>query len=169
VIAEHLPEAVGAASIGFITGSLIENPSRVGRELRNGFAGIHSACRGSYRILSRIDARANGDGAPCRPRRRHLSNTLRSGRTKSNGFRTRPVPVLGGQFDRLRLTVALPEPEVVSSCYSVSESAATADSRSRRASQVTSDAAPVVDGSRSGRAADSRSPCGARSPLIKRS
>jgi mRNA interferase RelE/StbE len=54
-IAETLPEAVSAAVIDFITGSLIENPGRVGRELRNELAGIHSARRGSYRILYRID------------------------------------------------------------------------------------------------------------------
>ena len=54
-IAETLPEAVSAAVIDFITGSLIESPGRVGRELRNELAGIHSARRGSYRILYRID------------------------------------------------------------------------------------------------------------------
>lgn len=50
-----LPEAVSAAVIDLITGSLIENPRRVGRELRNELAGIQSARRGSYRILYRID------------------------------------------------------------------------------------------------------------------
>jgi mRNA interferase RelE/StbE len=54
-IAETRPEAVSAAVIDFITGSLIEYPRRVGRELRNELAGIHSAPRGSYRILYRID------------------------------------------------------------------------------------------------------------------
>lgn len=54
-IAETLPEAISTAVIDFITGSLIENPGRVGRELRNELAGIHSARRGSYRILYRID------------------------------------------------------------------------------------------------------------------
>ncbi len=54
-IAETLPEAVSAAVIDFITGSLIENPRRVGRELRKELAGIHSARRGSYRVLYRID------------------------------------------------------------------------------------------------------------------
>jgi mRNA-degrading endonuclease RelE of RelBE toxin-antitoxin system len=54
-IAETLPEAVSAAVIDFITGSLIENPRRVGRELRHELAGIHSARRGSYRVLYRID------------------------------------------------------------------------------------------------------------------
>jgi len=55
VIAEHLPEAVSAAVIEFITGPLIENPRRVGRQLRNELAGIYSARRGTYRILYRID------------------------------------------------------------------------------------------------------------------
>lgn len=56
-IAETLPEPVAAAVIDFITGSLLENPRRVGRELRNELAGIHSARRGSYRVLYRIDER----------------------------------------------------------------------------------------------------------------
>lgn len=54
-IAETLPEPVATAVIEFITGSLLENPRRVGRELRNELAGIHSARRGSYRVLYRID------------------------------------------------------------------------------------------------------------------
>ena len=54
-IAERLPEAVSAAVIDFITGALIENPHRVGRELRNELAGIRSARRGTYRVLYRID------------------------------------------------------------------------------------------------------------------
>jgi mRNA interferase RelE/StbE len=54
-IAETLPEPVAAAVIDFITGSLLENPRRVGRELRNELTGIHSARRGSYRVLYRID------------------------------------------------------------------------------------------------------------------
>lgn len=41
--------------IEFITGSLLKSPRRVGRELRNELAGIHSARRGSYRVLFRID------------------------------------------------------------------------------------------------------------------
>jgi len=54
-IAEQLPESVSAAVIEFITGALIENPQRVGRALRNELAGIHSARRGTYRVLYRID------------------------------------------------------------------------------------------------------------------
>ena len=54
-IAETSSEAVSAAVIDFITGSLVESPRRIGRELRNELAGIYSARRGSYRILYRID------------------------------------------------------------------------------------------------------------------
>lgn len=54
-IAEQFPEVVSAAVIDFITGALIENPQRVGRVLRNELAGIHSARRGTYRVLYRID------------------------------------------------------------------------------------------------------------------
>jgi mRNA interferase RelE/StbE len=54
-IAETLSEPVAAAVIEFITGSLLDNPQRVGRVLRNELAGIHSARRGSYRVLYRID------------------------------------------------------------------------------------------------------------------
>ena len=54
-IAESFPEPVAAAVIDFTTGSLPENPRRVGRELRNELAGIHSARRGSYRVQYRID------------------------------------------------------------------------------------------------------------------
>jgi mRNA interferase RelE/StbE len=43
VIAETLPEAVSAAVTDLITGSLIENPRRVGRALRNELDGVHRA------------------------------------------------------------------------------------------------------------------------------
>jgi mRNA-degrading endonuclease RelE of RelBE toxin-antitoxin system len=39
----------------FITGALIENPRRVGRALRDELSGVHSARRGTYRVLYRID------------------------------------------------------------------------------------------------------------------
>ena len=49
-----LPEAVAAAAIDFLTGALINDPRRVGKPLRGDLAGIHSARRGTYRILYRI-------------------------------------------------------------------------------------------------------------------
>lgn len=54
-IADELPEAVAAAVVEFVTRALVENPRRVGRELRNELAGIMSARRGTFRILYRID------------------------------------------------------------------------------------------------------------------
>jgi mRNA-degrading endonuclease RelE of RelBE toxin-antitoxin system len=39
----------------FLTGALIENPHRVGKPLRGDLAGIHSARRGTYRVLYRIN------------------------------------------------------------------------------------------------------------------
>ena len=54
-IAEVLPEPVAAAVIDFVTGPLLDNPRRVGHELRGELAGIHSARRGTYRVLDRID------------------------------------------------------------------------------------------------------------------
>ena len=54
-IADELPETIATAVIDFVTGPLIENPHRVGRALRHELAGIHSARRGTYRVLYRID------------------------------------------------------------------------------------------------------------------
>ena len=51
----QLPEPVAAAVIEFLTGSLIENPRRVGKPLRGDLAGVHSARRGTYRVLYRIN------------------------------------------------------------------------------------------------------------------
>ena len=50
-----LPEPVAAAVIEFLTGSLIRNPHRVGKPLRGDLAGVHSARRGTYRVLYRIN------------------------------------------------------------------------------------------------------------------
>ena len=54
-IVDELPESIATAVIDFVTGPLIENPHRVGRALRNELAGVHSARRGTYRVLHRID------------------------------------------------------------------------------------------------------------------
>lgn len=50
-----LPEGIAAAIIEFLTGALVENPHRVGKQLRGDLAGIHSARRGTYRVLYRIN------------------------------------------------------------------------------------------------------------------
>lgn len=54
-IASKLPEAVAVAVIDFLTTALIENPQRVGKQLRDDLAGIWSARRGTYRVLYRIN------------------------------------------------------------------------------------------------------------------
>lgn len=54
-IQRDLPEHVAAAVIEFLTGPLIANPRRVGKELRRELTGVYSARRGTYRILYRID------------------------------------------------------------------------------------------------------------------
>ena len=50
-----LPESVAAAVIEFLTGALVDNPHRVGKQLRGDLAGVYSARRGTYRVLYRIN------------------------------------------------------------------------------------------------------------------
>ena len=52
-IQSRLPEAV--AAIELLTGALVSDPRRVGKPLRGDLAGIHSARRGTYRVLYRIN------------------------------------------------------------------------------------------------------------------
>ena len=54
-ITEELSESVAAAVVELITGPLLDNPRRVGVELRNELEGLWSARRGTYRVLYRID------------------------------------------------------------------------------------------------------------------
>ncbi len=54
-IAKELPEAVAAAALELILGSLREDPHRVGKPLRAPLEGLWSARRATYRVLYRID------------------------------------------------------------------------------------------------------------------
>lgn len=54
-IQSGLPEHVAAAVIEFMTGPLVENPHRVGKQLRRELVGVWSARRGTYRVLYRIN------------------------------------------------------------------------------------------------------------------
>jgi mRNA-degrading endonuclease RelE of RelBE toxin-antitoxin system len=47
--------AVAAAVGEFITGALLERPYVVGKPLTNELSGYHSARRGAYRVVYRID------------------------------------------------------------------------------------------------------------------
>lgn len=52
---QRLPEKVAAAAVEFVYGPLADNPQRVGKALRFELEGLHSARRGDYRIMYRID------------------------------------------------------------------------------------------------------------------
>lgn len=54
-LTETLPEAVAFAAYDFIIGPLLDNPHRVGKRLRQPIADRHSARRGTYRVIYRID------------------------------------------------------------------------------------------------------------------
>ncbi len=54
-LTEQLPEPVAFAAYEFIIGPLLENPRRVGKRLRPPLDDRHSARRGTYRVLYRID------------------------------------------------------------------------------------------------------------------
>jgi mRNA-degrading endonuclease RelE of RelBE toxin-antitoxin system len=51
----RLPEKLATAIVEFLYGSLSENPRRVGKPLTLGLTGLHSARRGDYRVIYRID------------------------------------------------------------------------------------------------------------------
>ena len=54
-LASQLPEGLAAAVIEFLTGALVADPYRVGKQLRGDLAGIQSARRGTYRVLYRVN------------------------------------------------------------------------------------------------------------------
>jgi mRNA-degrading endonuclease RelE of RelBE toxin-antitoxin system len=51
----RLPEKVATAVVEFLYGSLASSPHRVGKPLKLGLEGLHSARRGDYRVIYRID------------------------------------------------------------------------------------------------------------------
>jgi mRNA interferase RelE/StbE len=54
-LTEHVSESVAFAAYEFIIGPLLENPQRVGKRLRPPLDDRHSARRGTYRVIYRID------------------------------------------------------------------------------------------------------------------
>lgn len=52
---DSVPPRVLPAVIEFLYGPLAQDPHRVGKPLRDDLAGLHSARRGSYRVLYEID------------------------------------------------------------------------------------------------------------------
>ena len=57
-LTEKVPEAVAVAAYEFISGPLLENPHRVGKELAAPRAGRFRARRGTYRVIYHIDDEA---------------------------------------------------------------------------------------------------------------
>jgi mRNA interferase RelE/StbE len=51
----RLPEKVATATVEFLYGSLAANPHRAGKPLKLELAGLHSAGRGDYRVIYRVD------------------------------------------------------------------------------------------------------------------
>ena len=51
----RLPEKVATAIVEFAYGSLSSNPRRVGHALHLDPAGLHSARRGAFRVIYRVD------------------------------------------------------------------------------------------------------------------
>jgi mRNA-degrading endonuclease RelE of RelBE toxin-antitoxin system len=51
----RLPEKVVTAVVEFLYGSLAANPHRVGKPLKLELDGLHSARRGDFRVIYRID------------------------------------------------------------------------------------------------------------------
>ena len=54
-LGQHLPEAIAFAAHEFIVGALLDNPQRVGKRLQAPLDDRHSARRGTYRVIYRID------------------------------------------------------------------------------------------------------------------
>lgn len=54
-LAETLPSSIAFAAYEFIIGPLLENPQRVGKQLLAPLDDRHSARRGTYRVIYRID------------------------------------------------------------------------------------------------------------------
>ena len=54
-LAEVLPEGVARAAHEFIVGPLLDSPHRVGKRLRPPLDDRHTARRGTYRVIYRID------------------------------------------------------------------------------------------------------------------
>jgi mRNA interferase RelE/StbE len=57
-LSESLPEPVAFAAYEFIVGPLLENPHRVGKRLHPPLADRHSARRGTYRVIYRVNEEA---------------------------------------------------------------------------------------------------------------
>lgn len=75
---DRTPPRYLTAILEFVYGSLAENPRRVGKPLRNEFAGLHSARRGDYRVLYEISGDDREEDVILVLRIEHRSRVYRS-------------------------------------------------------------------------------------------
>jgi mRNA interferase RelE/StbE len=54
-LSENLPEAAAAAAYEFLTGPLLADPHRLGKQLCPPLEDRHSARRGTYRVIYRVN------------------------------------------------------------------------------------------------------------------
>ncbi len=54
----RLPHRMAAAVVEFMVGPLLDDPHRVDKPLQRDLTGYHSARRGAYRVIYRIDDEA---------------------------------------------------------------------------------------------------------------
>jgi mRNA interferase RelE/StbE len=52
---DELPPGVAAAAWGLISGLLASDPWRVGKPLHGAYEGLHTARRGTYKVIYKID------------------------------------------------------------------------------------------------------------------
>lgn len=52
---DRLPEKIAVAVLDFMLGPLLENPQRVGKQLRGDLSGLRSARVGAYRVVYEVD------------------------------------------------------------------------------------------------------------------
>jgi mRNA interferase RelE/StbE len=66
----RLPEKVATAVVEFLYGSLASSPYQTGKPPRLGLDGLHSARRGDYRVIYRIDLGHKHEDMPFDPTRK---------------------------------------------------------------------------------------------------
>jgi hypothetical protein len=75
-LTDRLPQALAAAVMEFLTGDLLQAPSRVGKPLPRGLAGMWSARRGTYGPVRDRRRGPRPASSPHRPPRRRLSTAM---------------------------------------------------------------------------------------------
>jgi mRNA-degrading endonuclease RelE of RelBE toxin-antitoxin system len=97
----RLPEGVAAAVVEFMVGLLGNEPERVGKPLQRELAGYHSARRGAYRVVYRLDPAAHTVRVI---RIEHRSDVYRN----RQGTRSPPMPGTASPFGIVGAELVVP-------------------------------------------------------------